>query len=430
MTDLQRRPPSGGQLPPPDRHHHVPGPPPAPEGQRDPASALAPLFIVVALLLALGYFGSWWWTFTVLALVVIIFLHELGHFVMARRAGMKVTEFFLGFGPRIWSFRRGEVEYGLKAIPAGAYVRIIGMNNLEEVPPEDEPRTYRQKGYWSRLSVAVAGSAMHFLLAIALLVATLGFFGVQRPSAWKISGVSDDSPALAAGLHSGDRIMSVDGTQVATFADLTDQVRARPGQTVTLVVQHPDRATETVTAHLAAHNPQGEAVGFLGIGETRDYVKESVPAAAVGSVQEFGRISWASVAGLAKVFSPSGIRGYVDALTNKPTTSGSGGGDNRLVTVVGVPRLAEQAAHNGIADLLILLAVINISLGLLNMIPLLPFDGGHVAIATYEAIRSRRGKRYYADITKMLPASYIALAAIALVVMGSLYLDIAKPIGG
>jgi membrane-associated protease RseP (regulator of RpoE activity) len=366
----------------------------------------------------------------ILGIILMVMLHEFGHYWTAKRSGMKVTEFFLGFGPRIWSFRRGEVEYGLKAIPAGAYVRIIGMNNLEEVPPEDEPRTYRQKGYWSRLSVAVAGSAMHFMLAIALLVATLGFFGVQRPSAWKISGVSDDSPALAAGLHSGDRVMSVDGTQVGTFADLTDQIRARPGQTVTLVVQHPDRSTQTVTAHLAAHNPQGEPVGFLGIGETRDYVKESLPAAAVGSVQEFGRISWASVAGLAKVFSPSGIRGYVDALTNKPSSSGSGSGDNRLVTVVGVPRLAEQAAHNGIADLLILLAVINISLGLLNMIPLLPFDGGHVAIATYEAIRSRRGKRYYADITKMLPASYIALAAIALVVMGSLYLDIAKPIGG
>ena len=81
-----------------------------------------------------------------------LFVHELGHFLAARRAGMKVTEFFLGFGPRIWSFRRGETEYGLKAIPLGAYVRIIGMNNLEDVDPADEPRTYRAKGYWSRVS--------------------------------------------------------------------------------------------------------------------------------------------------------------------------------------------------------------------------------------------------------------------------------------
>jgi membrane-associated protease RseP (regulator of RpoE activity) len=420
MTDLERRRP----LPPP--------PPPGRPGpaEPDPTSTVAPLGIVVALLLALGYFGSWWWTFMVLALIVIIFLHELGHFVMARRAGMKVTEFFLGFGPRIWSFRRGEVEYGLKALPLGAYVRIIGMNNLEDVPPEDEPRTYRQKGYWDRLSVAVAGSAMHFILALMLLVVTLGFFGVQRDTAWKISGVSDDSPALTAGLRPDDRVLAIDGTPVDTFSELTDQIRARPGAVVSLLVEHADDTTQTLTATLAAHNPQGEAVGFLGIGETRDYVRESAPAAVVGSVEEFGRISWGSVVGLSKVFSPNGIRDYVDALTNKPTATGSGGGDNRLVTVVGVPRLAEQAANNGIADLLMLLAVINISLGLFNLIPLLPFDGGHVAIATYEAIRSRRGRRYQADITKMLPASYIALAAIALVVVGSLYLDIAKPIGG
>jgi membrane-associated protease RseP (regulator of RpoE activity) len=398
---------------------------------RDPASIFGPVVLVVGALVALGYFVSWWWTFVIVALVVIIFLHELGHFVMARRAGMKVTEFFLGFGPRLWSIRRGEVEYGVKALPLGAYVRIIGMNNLEEVPPEDEERTYRAKGYGPRLSVAVAGSAMHFLLAFLLLVTTIAFFGVQRDTAWKVSGISDDSPALAAGLHSGDKVIGIDGTPVTTFDQLTSQIRSRPGQTVTLLVQRPDGSTETRTANLASHNPQGEAVGFLGIGQDQNYVKQSVPAAVVGSVQEFGRISWASVVGLGKVFSPDGIRNYVDALTNKPSSSASGSSsDTRLVTVVGVPRLAEQAAKNGVADLLILLAVINISLGIFNMIPLLPFDGGHVAIATYEAIRSRKGRRYRADITKMLPASYIALTALALLFVGSLYLDIARPIGG
>ncbi|HKN90716.1 MAG TPA: site-2 protease family protein, partial [Acidimicrobiia bacterium] len=104
------------------------------------------------------------------AIIAMIMLHELGHFVMAKRAGMKVTEFFLGFGPRLWSTRRGETEYGVKAIPAGGYVRIIGMSNLDVVDPADEERTYRAKPYRDRLGVAVAGSTMHFLIAFFLLL--------------------------------------------------------------------------------------------------------------------------------------------------------------------------------------------------------------------------------------------------------------------
>ena len=123
------------------------------------------------LVTALVVVGIWWpWVLIViLAIVVMITLHELGHFVMAKRAGMKATEFFLGFGPKLWSTRRGETEYGIKLIPAGAYVRIIGMSNLEEVDPADEERTYRAKPYWRRLSVAVAGSTMHFILAFVLI---------------------------------------------------------------------------------------------------------------------------------------------------------------------------------------------------------------------------------------------------------------------
>src|SRR3954453_3239341 len=215
--------------PKPDRHHTVPLPPPPPPAPAGQSPAYVPLAIVLALLLAIGIFGSWWAFLIVVALIVCVFLHELGHYLTARRAGMKVTEFFLGFGPRIWSFRRGEVEYGLKAIPAGAYVRILGMNNLEEVPPEDEARTYRQQGYWSRLSVAVAGSAMHFLIAIVLLVAVIASVGLQRDTAWKISEVSPNSPALVAGLQSGDRVTAIDGIPVSPFGELTTQIPGGPG---------------------------------------------------------------------------------------------------------------------------------------------------------------------------------------------------------
>src|SRR5947209_7302931 len=122
---------------------------------------------VVGITLATGTFST---MAVIIALLVMIMLHEFGHFVTAKAAGMKVTEFFVGFGPRLWSVRKGETEYGVKALPLGGYVRIIGMNNLEDVDPADEPRAYRQQPFWRRMSVAVAGSTMHFLLAFVLLV--------------------------------------------------------------------------------------------------------------------------------------------------------------------------------------------------------------------------------------------------------------------
>src|SRR5438067_11279466 len=114
------------------------------------------------------------------ALIAIVMLHEFGHFVTAKWAGMKVSEYFFGFGPRLWSIRKGETEYGIKAIPVGGYVRILGMNNLEQVDPADEPRTYRQKSFPRRLSVAVAGSAMHFLIAFLLLIVLWAAVGVPK----------------------------------------------------------------------------------------------------------------------------------------------------------------------------------------------------------------------------------------------------------
>ncbi len=119
-----------------------------------------------------------------------VMVHELGHLLAAKHGGMKVTEYFLGFGPRLWSFRRGETEYGIKAFPLGGYVKIPGMTNLEEVDPEDEPRTYRQKPFHARLLVAVAGSAMHFLMAFVLLWALLTFVGVPSASQVQVQAVT------------------------------------------------------------------------------------------------------------------------------------------------------------------------------------------------------------------------------------------------
>src|SRR4051794_35418531 len=200
------------------------------------------LYVLIGFIILIGAMGGWSTLFVIAAIIVMIFLHELGHYITAKSAGMKVTEFFIGFGPRIWSFRRGETEYGLKAIPAGAYVRIIGMHNLEEVAPEDEPRTYRQKPFWRRLSVAVAGSAVHFIIAIVLLFTLVSFVGLIRYDKPKLQVgeitqfTSGQSPAQLAGFRLGDKVVSVDGQAVAKWDDIPPYIRTHAGKQLTFVV--------------------------------------------------------------------------------------------------------------------------------------------------------------------------------------------------
>lgn len=420
-----------------------PWPPPSVEQSRRPEGANVRLLILVALVVALGVFGGVSAVVVVAALLVMIFLHELGHFLTARWAGMKVTEFFLGFGPRIWSFRRGEVEYGIKAIPAGAYVRIIGMSNLEEVDPADEARTYRQKPYLRRLSVAVAGSAMHFIIALVLGVVLLAGWGLPvSDDRWVVGSVAaidgGTSPAQEAGLELGDRIVAFDGRAVTRWEDLTPLIQANPGEPVTLTVER-DGTTFDTTTTLAAANPDtGRATGFLGISPAQPRERESLGGAVVGSAEMFGTIAKESVLGLGRIFSPDGIGNYIDNLrgetvTSDPSAGGGSGaseGDDRLLSPVGAVQLGARLADQEIALLVTLLIAINIFIGLFNLIPLLPFDGGHVVIATYEAIRSRKGRRYHADVTKMLPLTYGVVLILGLLFLGNLYLDIVRPIGG
>ena len=202
---------------------------------------------MVVLVVGLGFAaGAGETVLLVLALIGCIVAHEFGHFITAKAAGIKVTEFFVGFGPRLWSVRRGETEYGVKAVPLGGYCRILGMNNLEEVDPADEPRTYRQAPVGRRLSVALAGSAMHFLIAIVVLFAMFFWTGdngnyLASPSALpasnpivEIDGLSTGaSPAQLAGFHLGDRIVAVDGRHFTNWAQLSGYIQAHPGRAST-----------------------------------------------------------------------------------------------------------------------------------------------------------------------------------------------------
>ncbi len=402
--------------------------------------------LVVGAVLAFGIVRSLPTVIVILALVIMIFLHELGHYVTAKWSGMKVTEFFLGFGPRLWSFRRGETEYGLKAIPAGAYVRIIGMSNLEEVDPADESRTYRQKSYPRRLSVAVAGSAMHFLMALVLWYVIVVGFGVARADSdqWSVGELSSlssgASPAEGAGVEVGDRVVAINGQRFASFDDLASYVRARPDEAVAVTVER-DGVEQEVEVTLASREVDGETVGYLGIAPEFDTVRAGVFEGAVQSVQQTGETMWLSVEGLGRLFSPSGVTGYIDTLAgddgeSSGSTSGSSGSSDsgetssegtRVTSIVGIVQTGNDAVEAGVVQLLGFLFLINVFIGVFNLVPLLPFDGGHVAVATYERLRSRRGHRYMADISKLIPVTYAVVGVLAFLFVTSIYLDITDP---
>ncbi|MYJ12984.1 MAG: PDZ domain-containing protein, partial [Acidimicrobiia bacterium] len=270
------------------------------------ASSWLRLALVLGTLAALGVFAGVPVLIVVGALIGIVILHELGHFWTARWAGMKVSEFYVGFGPRLWSIRRGETTYGVKAILAGAYVRILGMNNLEKVDPAEEHRTYRSKPYWRRMSVAVAGSAMHFLLAILLLwvlFSGVGYHGFDRPDLtetpnWQVARVVADSPAAAMGVRPGDRVTAVEGRAIEGFGDLRGALADLANRPVGVtVVRHGETVTLNGTIGTA---PRDGVSGFLGVGPELAPPARANPLAGLGrSLSDFGFVVRASAEGIA-----------------------------------------------------------------------------------------------------------------------------------
>jgi len=379
----------------------------------------------------------------ILAFVAMIMIHELGHFVTAKWAGMKVTEYFLGFGPRLWSVRKGETEYGVKAIPLGGYVKIPGMVNIEEVDPADEARTYRQQPYWRRMSVAVAGSFTHFVMAFLLLYALFVAVGVERevPRVGTVSELeSGPSPAQAADLRIGDRLVSYDGVGFTTFEKMAAYIRQRPGKPIDFVVEREgrwlpltitpiDHSKVGVKGEPVASRPT-EPTGFVGIGPALGRQKAG-PVESVGkSAAELGRLTGETVKGLVTIFSPSGASAYGRQLVERPSSPSPrlpDGTEPRFLSPLGFGRLASQAAAAGWEEVLTLLVLINVFVGMFNMVPLLPFDGGHVAIANYEKLRSRPGKRYYADVSKAMPVFYAVVVLLVFIAVSSLYLDAVRP---
>lgn len=391
-----------------------------------------PLGLVVLLgLFALLWVGAGFRYFVVVAgLLVMIFLHELGHFVTARLTGMKATQFFLFMGPRIFSFHRGETEYGLRLLPLGAFVRIVGMNNLDPCAPEDEPRAYKNKSYPRRMLVITAGSMMHFIQALVLFVVLSSVIGSPDPNRWTISEISrlttGATPAEEAQLQPGETITTVDGIDTRNYRDLQEYLRGLPGQEVTLNVVGVDGASRQVATTLASRPLEdGTQVGFLGVAPDFERNREN-PLVGVGN---FGSAMWSSISTVPRFLSPSTFVDLGRLLLQGPAdvSIDSEEAANRPVSMVGVVRLAGDPGFDWTMPVT-MLAYINIFVGVFNLLPLLPLDGGHAAIATYERIRSRRGVRHQIDVAKLLPLTYAVVLVLGFLMLTTLLLDIVRPI--
>ncbi|MDQ1635362.1 MAG: hypothetical protein QOJ32_2171, partial [Frankiaceae bacterium] len=313
----------------------------------------------------------------VLALLISVVLHEGGHFLFAKKFGMKATQFFVGFGPTIWSRQKGETEYGLKAIPAGGYVKIIGMTDLEEVDPGDEPRAFYRQPPGKRVIVLVAGSATHFVIAAVLLWLALWMGGQANPDrvivntvqqcvsadSTKPCGTAPPSPARAIGLLPGDELIAVDGRKVTSTTSFRDSLANRGPAPVTVTYAHDGRQT-TVTTPLQPVTVNGQTVWRLGVGPTN-------PIEHVGPVDAITRTP-GLVGQLAS--------GTVEALANFPDKLKTIFSPNRdpagAVGVIGISRvsgdilsLPGESLAMRVSSFLLIVAGVNFFVGVFNLLP-------------------------------------------------------------
>ena len=383
----------------------------------------------------------------VVALLVSVMIHEAGHYLTAKKFGMKVTEFFLGFGQKIWSTQRGETEFGIKAIPAGGYCRIVGMSSREVLSPADADRAFIKATITQRLIVLGAGSFLHFVIGFLLLITLFGAVGVTsvtnqvekisdcvpQIASEVCSATSTPSPAKTAGLLPGDKIVKIDGESFDLWSDAVAVIRASAGREINLVI---DRSGDQVQVQVtpATRMVDGKAVGVLGV------------------INEIGTIRFSPIAATTRATSFTGeiLQNSVTSLIALPTkipdllaqTFGTTERDPEgLVGVVGVARVSGETAsteklslNEKIATFILIVASLNIFVGMFNLLPLLPLDGGHMAVAIADGIRNfiakRRGlaKPAPIDVERLTPITMVVFVLMASLSILLLAADIFNPI--
>ena len=418
-----------------------------------------------------------------------IALHELGHLLPAKRFGVKVTEYMIGFGPAIWARKRGETSYGIKAIPLGGYIRMIGMlppakagaevadhrtgrfatmvddarrASEAEIGPGDENRVFYRLPVRKRIVIMLGGPVMNLLLAFVLFAIVLVGIGIPQPTTM-VGGVvpctptlehpfgdplpsgncptgTMPSPAAEAGLQPADVITAIDGQAVTGWDEVTSWIRDHGGQDSVLTVQRDGASVEVPVQVATVDRPV--------VDEQGDITDQTVRTGFIGIRPEFAYVSqgWSSVPAYMWDITVRSVEGLISLpirVYELVSETLIGGGERAIdgpVSVVGVSRLGGEIAamdepfEAKAATFLGLAASLNLFLFLFNLLPILPLDGGHVAGATYEAVRRAvarlRGRPDPGpvDVARLLPIAYVVAAVLVAMGVIVIWADLVKPI--
>jgi membrane-associated protease RseP (regulator of RpoE activity) len=388
------------------------------------------------------------WLIFLVALLFSVMLHESGHFVTAKAFGMKCTRYFIGFGPTVWSTWRGETEYGIKALPVGGFVKIVGMTSIDEVDPEDEARSFRRAPAWQRLIVLAAGSFMHFVLAALLIFGLALGIGIENDNTALLGTVATcvppseqalengtactsadaRSPAVLAGVKVGDTVTSFNGVKVTGWTQLSGLIeKVKPGVPVTLTVTRDGRPV-TLTTTLAEVKGHGS---YLGVAPTTVFQRQGLLGAVKYVGTGFDEVVTGSVSSIAKL--PAAVP-YLFAKNRSSTAAGN------VSSVVGAARDTGEAVaadvgwQYKVVFILLLIASLNIFVGLFNLLPLLPMDGGHIAVVIFERVRAwfarlrHRPDPGLADYRKLVPLSFGVFVILLVFGMALILADIVNPV--